>query len=58
MSFHGTGKAEYRCFTFIRHDVLASQWSSTDDEFAIHCDVAVVEEAAAGGDDVHGARAG
>uniref|UniRef100_A0A0D3HK76 MATH domain-containing protein n=1 Tax=Oryza barthii TaxID=65489 RepID=A0A0D3HK76_9ORYZ len=46
-SFHGTGKAEYRCFTFIRHDVLAGQWFSTDDEFAIHCDVAVVEEAAA-----------
>ncbi|BAT10424.1 Os10g0343700 [Oryza sativa Japonica Group] len=61
-SFHGTGKAEYCCFTFIRHDVLASQWSSTDDEFAIHCDVAVVEEAAAaatmstelGPDDLHG----
>ncbi|EEC67964.1 hypothetical protein OsI_35715 [Oryza sativa Indica Group] len=46
-SFHGTGKVEYRCFTFIRHDVLAGQWFSTDDEFAIHCDVAIVEEAAA-----------
>ncbi|EEC67963.1 hypothetical protein OsI_35714 [Oryza sativa Indica Group] len=46
-SFHGTGKAEYRCFTFIRHDVLARQWFSTDGEFTIHCDVAVVEEAAA-----------
>ncbi|EEE65698.1 hypothetical protein OsJ_21329 [Oryza sativa Japonica Group] len=46
-SFHGTRKAEYRCFTFIRHDVLARQWFCTDDEFTIHCDVAVVEEAAA-----------
>jgi hypothetical protein len=46
-SFNGTGKAEYRCFRFISHDVLAEQWFITDDEFAIHCDVAVVEEATA-----------